>query len=180
MGPRRAHRRPPLHHGAEPPGRPVMRLARRGITPSAARLSGRPAAGDRHPGVRFHRFRPRLFGRNQPACMSVRGETPWCLISRDLQMRLASRHTPSIFILRSIKEHSQHKQLCLPAKGSFLPRDSSRSAEGDHHARGTLSSIPHTYLRSRTWIRLRRDLEASQVAHSRCEAASRHTPSIFI
>ena len=71
MGPRRAHRRPPLHHGAEPPGRPVMRLARRGITPSAARLSGRPAAGDRHPGVRFHRFRPRLFGRNQPACVSV-------------------------------------------------------------------------------------------------------------
>ena len=76
--PRRAHRWPPLHHGAEPPGRSVMRLARRGITPSAARLSDRPAAGDCHPGVRFHRSRPRSFGRNLSPGQTLRH---WCQLT---------------------------------------------------------------------------------------------------
>ena len=69
---------------------------------------------------------------NQPACMSVRGETPWCLISRALQMRVASRHTPSIFICKSTfsinrKRANQNIRPALPPRHRLLrPRHTRR------------------------------------------------------
>ena len=57
----------------EPPGRPVVRLARRGITPSAARAI-EPSGGGRpsYPGYAFIDTRPRIFGSTQPTWIRLR------------------------------------------------------------------------------------------------------------